>query len=324
VVGGPRGDAALGTALAATCAVVMASTVEALRPDAHALLTFFVASLAVLMVSSLLLWRLPWSTLPRQALLAFPLVALGGLTAASAAAPGLGDAYGGFFLLAFVYVGITQQPGTSFICVLLALPGWVVCQGHLSALVDVKMPITVVLWLLVGELLARRIRNDADATRMLAKAASTDHLTGLYSRRELDRALSGTRAGDALVMLDIDSFKRVNDGHGHEAGDKVLAEFGSTVLAGMRNHDIAIRYGGDEVLLFLARAGASGAITFLERLRAEWSQPDRPTFSAGAALHETGSYPIDTLHRADAALYTAKRSGGDTVWVDHHSTPRSA
>ncbi len=324
VVGGPRGDAALGTALAGVCAVVMASTVEALRPDAHSLVIFFLAALAVLVVSPVMLWRVPWSSLPRQALLAFPFVALGGLTVASALAPGLGDAYGGFFLLAFVYVGITQQPGTSFICVLLALPAWVVCQGHLSALVDVKMPITVLLWLLVGELLSRRTRSDAHAVTMLTKAASTDHLTGLYTRRELDRALARTMAGDALVMLDIDAFKQVNDEEGHEAGDKVLADFGSTVMAGMRSGDVAIRYGGDEVLLLLARAGRSGASTFLERLRAEWSRPDRPTFSAGAALHEASSYPIDTLHRADQALYTAKRSGGDTAWVDHHSTPRSA
>jgi diguanylate cyclase (GGDEF)-like protein len=324
VVGGPRGDAALGTALAGVCAVVMASTVEALRPDARSLVVFFFAALAVIVVSTLMLWRLPWSSLPRQALLAFPLVALGGLTVASALAPGLADAYGGFFLLAFVYVGITQPPGTSFICVLLALPAWVVCEGRLSALVDVKMPITLVLWLLVGELLSRRTRNDAHATRMLAKAASTDHLTGLYSRRELDRALSATSPGDALVMLDIDSFKRVNDEQGHDAGDKVLADFGATVMAGMRSGDIAVRYGGDEVLLLLARAGRSGASTYLERLRAEWSREDRPTFSAGAALHDSGSYSIETLQKADRALYAAKHSGGDALWVDNHSTPRSA
>jgi diguanylate cyclase (GGDEF)-like protein len=306
-------NATLGFILVAAYAGVLAMTIEALRPTAHELTTFLVAGGASVLVA-LPLWRLRWTDRSPRLLLAFPLVALASLTIAAVVAPGIAEVYGGFFLLSFVYVGLTQPPGTSAACVILALPAWIVCQGHLSAVVDVKMPIAVLLWVIVGELLSHRVRSHARTAGVLAVAASTDPLTTLHNRRELERALARTDPGDAVVMLDLDGFKRVNDDHGHQAGDRILAELGRTIMASIRSGDVALRYGGDEVLLVLTRAGCGGAETFLQRLRSDWgAAPGRPTFSAGVAVHLAGVAAADTLRQADRALYGAKRAGGDTV-----------
>jgi diguanylate cyclase (GGDEF)-like protein len=315
-------NASLGMALVATSAVTVSLTVEAIRPTAHQLATYLIAAGASVVVA-LPFWRLRRLTRSPLALLVFPLIALGSLTVASALAHGMGDVYAGFFLLAFVYIGLTQRPGTSSLCVAVALPAWIVYEGRMSAVVDVKMPITVLLWVLVGELLSQRVQSQTRARGVLAVAASTDPLTSLHNRRELEGALGGTAPGDAIVMIDLDQFKRVNDEHGHEAGDRVLAEFGRTVVRGVRSGDVALRYGGDEVLLLLTRAGHEGAETFLERLRAEWSGAGRPTFSAGVAVHQVGISAAETLRRADRALYAAKRAGGDvTARSDQLPPPR--
>lgn len=305
-------NATLGMILVVTCAVVMAVTVEAVRPDGHQLATFLVAAGASVLLA-LPLWRRPWPGHSHRGLLAFPLLAIGALTIANVLARGVSDVYGGFFLLSFVYVGLTQPPGTSTACVLVALPAWIAYEGRLSAVVDVKMPIALLLWVIVGELLSQRVRSHARTAGVLAVAASTDPLTTLQNRRELDRALQGVDPGDAVVMIDLDDFKQVNDEHGHQAGDRILGELGRIILNAVRSGDVALRYGGDEVLLVLTRAGFGGAETFLERLRRDWTAAGRPTFSAGVAVHAAGVSSSDTLRRADRALYGAKRSGGNRV-----------
>jgi predicted signal transduction protein with EAL and GGDEF domain len=251
-------NASLGMALVATCAAVVALTIEAIRPTEHQLATYLVASGASV-AAALPIWRLRWAHRSPRALLVFPLIALGSLTIAGAAAHGAGDAYAGFFLLSFVYIGLTQRPGTSSLCAAAALPAWIAYQGHLSAVVDVKMPITALLWVLVGELLSQRVKSHARTTGVLTAAAGTDSLTSLANRRELDGSLGATAPGDAIVMIDLDQFKQVNDHYGHGAGDRVLADFGRTVVRGVRSGDLALRYGGDEVLLILTRAGFEGA-----------------------------------------------------------------
>jgi diguanylate cyclase (GGDEF)-like protein len=305
-------NATLGMILVVTCAGVMALTVEAVRPDGRQLATSLVAAGASVLVA-LPLWRRPWTGRSPRGLLAFPLIAICALTLVNVLARGLPDAYGGFFLLSFVYVGLTQPPGTSTACVLVALPAWIAYEGRLSAVVDIKMPIAVLLWVIVGELLSQRVRSHARTAGVLAVAARTDPLTTLQNRRELDRALQGVDPGDAVVMIDLDDFKQVNDEHGHQAGDRILGELGRIIVNAVRSGDVALRYGGDEMLLVLTRAGFAGAETFLERLRGDWAAPGRPTFSAGVAVHMADVSPSDTLRRADRALYSAKRSGGNRV-----------
>ena len=114
--------------------------------------------------------------------------------------------------------------------------------------------------------------------------------------------------GDAVVLLDLDEFKALNDVRGHQAGDDALAAFGTIVREVLRSGDVAIRHGGDEILLVLSRAGSAGADATLERLCARWSGVNHPTFSAGVAVchHSTAT---ETLRKADKALYEAKQRG---------------
>jgi len=114
-------------------------------------------------------------------------------------------------------------------------------------------------------------------------------------------------------MLDLDHFKRVNDTHGHAAGDDVLRHLGSFLSGSLREGDEVFRMGGEEFLVVLHRAGEGASIAG-ERLCQGWRLEDPvTTFSAGVAIHAEGLTPEATLERADGALYEAKRAGRDRV-----------
>ncbi|MEY2417621.1 MAG: hypothetical protein QOG90_301 [Actinomycetota bacterium] len=134
-----------------------------------------------------------------------------------------------------------------------------------------------------------------------------DALTGLPLRAEAQDALRVLRAGDAVVMLDVDDLKRINDTQGHAAGDALLTAIASHLSGGVRTQDTVARWGGDEFLIVL-RGGAGAAGAVVERLR----QTASTAFSAGIAVHESGDAE-GTLARADAALLAAKRAGGRCV-----------
>jgi len=146
----------------------------------------------------------------------------------------------------------------------------------------------------------------------LAESASTDALTGLSNRRMLDRALGRLTDDDVVILLDLDHFKKVNDGFGHAAGDEVLRVFGRVLRSTARGRDFVGRFGGEE---FAAIVGSpEGAEVFLERLRAEWlvHRPFPVTFSAGIA--RSVGRADETIALADAALYRAK-DGGRDQWL---------
>jgi diguanylate cyclase (GGDEF)-like protein len=134
-----------------------------------------------------------------------------------------------------------------------------------------------------------------------------DALTGLPLRAAAHDALRDLRAGDAVVMLDLDELKRVNDTRGHTAGDDLLTAVADHLAHGVRAGDIVTRWGGDEFVIVL-RGGGPAAGHVVERLRA--SAPT--SFSAGIAVHDAGEGAA-TLARADAALLAAKRAGGQRV-----------
>jgi diguanylate cyclase (GGDEF)-like protein len=173
--------------------------------------------------------------------------------------------------------------------------------------------------------LAARAAALEEANATISRIAATDDLTGLANRRHfyetLEKAVSLARRHDgplALVSLDLDGLKEVNDSAGHAAGDAVLRSF-ATLLGGLcRTEDLAARLGGDEFGLLLPGidlAGARGlAERVLEAVRACESLTRRDvTASAGVADRRTAESPDDLLRRADEALYAAKRGGGDTV-----------
>ncbi|HEV7523854.1 MAG TPA: GGDEF domain-containing protein [Acidimicrobiia bacterium] len=154
----------------------------------------------------------------------------------------------------------------------------------------------------------RRLRTSAALTH----DAETDPLTQLANRRTFARALATMQPGDALVLVDLDHFKDVNDRHGHQVGDEVLRLLARNLRDTARQVDCVARYGGEEFAVVLPEAGVDGARAMLGRFRRVWAS-HRPltTFSAGIALHERGRSPRETLRLADSALYAAKDNGRD-------------
>lgn len=158
-------------------------------------------------------------------------------------------------------------------------------------------------------------------TESLIDASLRDDLTGLGNRRSASAALGRVAPDDALVMIDLDLFKRVNDEFGHAAGDDVLRGLGAFLRAAVRDADTCARYGGEEFVLVLRQAG-DRARDVIDRLREDWNATLPPTtFSAGIAVHRAGRAPGATLRLADSALYEAKRAGRDCVISDSNLPP---
>lgn len=165
----------------------------------------------------------------------------------------------------------------------------------------------------------RQLRQERDAA---VKHPLSDELTGLSNRRylmdKLRTTFTPTRAANVtLVMLDIDCFKKINDTHGHDFGDRVLRHFGSVLQEVAGRDDLIGRLGGEEFLLVIS----SGRPDLVEatlaklyaRLRADTPFGDMPDFryscSAGVAFAKPGEAASDALKRSDAALYRAKAEG---------------
>jgi diguanylate cyclase (GGDEF)-like protein/PAS domain S-box-containing protein len=154
----------------------------------------------------------------------------------------------------------------------------------------------------------------------LERMAHTDDLTGLVNRRAWDRALerevARARREDeplAVAMLDLDRFKRYNDRHGHQAGDRVLREAASAWRAVLRETDLLARYGGEEFAVALPGCDLARAEELVDRLREV--TPAEQSCSAGLACWDGTETADQLLGRADSALYDAKQSGRDRTVV---------
>jgi diguanylate cyclase (GGDEF)-like protein len=150
----------------------------------------------------------------------------------------------------------------------------------------------------------------ANAAKERALAA-TDELTGLLRRgvgmlelqRDIDRA---RRSGEGLVVafVDVDGLKRINDEHGHQAGDAALRSVANVLRAGLRSYDMIMRYGGDEILCAMPGLGRTTAMERMLWLRAALSTATTPVFVTFGLAELQPNDDIDTvIARADAALY---------------------
>lgn len=162
------------------------------------------------------------------------------------------------------------------------------------------------------------------AERELAERAITDALTGLPNRRAFDERLAllvaegGRGRQFALVLADVDHFKRVNDTYGHSVGDEVLAHVGCTLRQSVRRTDFVARYGGEEFCLLLTDVDEATALRLADVLRrtvAERSCSVAVTLSFGVCVNHPNEQlePAPLIETADQALYTAKSQGRNRV-----------
>jgi diguanylate cyclase (GGDEF)-like protein len=235
-------------------------------------------------------------------------------------------------LLSPTYVGISAGPA---IMIGLIIGASVVSQmGHI---INLRARVNAFVQVQNIAAMSRRLRNDEarlrELNRVLENAVQTDELTGLRNRLALQLYLQTVRARVsrssatfALVMLDIDHFKGINDRFGHVEGDAVLRRVSAAIVAACRGEDLVFRFGGEEFIALAEVADAPSGHRVAERIRAQVENlrlphQDNPPFgvvtlSAGVALitkSVLGEPETAWVERADAALYAAKSRGRNRV-----------
>ncbi|MDR0440317.1 MAG: GGDEF domain-containing protein [Candidatus Accumulibacter sp.] len=157
------------------------------------------------------------------------------------------------------------------------------------------------------------------------QAVFTDPLTGALNRRGFERAYTREMArsrrsgkGMALIMIDVDDFKALNDQYGHLAGDRVLVHLARVLRESMRPSDVLCRFGGEEFVLMLPGTPIDDACKAAQRFLSvfSWTVSDigqTVTFSAGVVAHGHSESLDEAIARADAAAYAAKRAGKNQI-----------
>lgn len=228
---------------------------------------------------------------------------------------------------------IVAWVGLAHAAALVALPPG---AGNVDRWVDVVASVLVVG--VVVRFLAER--NERLVSELVAEAR-VDPLTGLLNRRgfaermEVEVARARREAYPlAVIALDLDHFKRVNDAHGHEVGDRVLNWVGSVLSEHARGGDVVARAGGEEFVVSLPRADAAEARAVAERIRRAIAAPSAGrgchgisaelavTISAGVAVSSGPLHVDDLLEAADRALYSAKDGGRNRTEMESAATER--
>ncbi len=169
------------------------------------------------------------------------------------------------------------------------------------------------------------MRKDISSRKLVEQLSVTDRLTGIANRHALEDSLRAEeiraeRYGDtfAVLILDIDHFKSVNDTHGHLVGDVVLREIAECIGSRLRETDRLGRWGGEEFMVILPRTESAGAMIVAEEIRSAIAgRPAGPglaiTASIGVSAWDSDESGEAVVGRADAALYRAKRAGRNRV-----------
>ncbi len=230
-----------------------------------------------------------------------------------------------FIMISFfkVYLYIKIPLLTGLFCIIL---------GRTTDCVDGFITITVGHWPAIGDGLALigEILVVYAATRWILQAhyiSMTDKLTQLYNRHYLEQAFERMiffkgRAGPklALIMLDIDDFKSINDRYGHGIGDDVLKVIARILERNTRENDIVARLGGEEFEILLPNTDFDTALIFAERIRSALEKHEqklvpRVTASIGVTIFQDGDSIKSLRLRADTAVYKAKRNGKNRIEV---------
>ena len=204
---------------------------------------------------------------------------------------------------------------------------WLVAVPFLTDIAETgRLPRSAREWIteaVAGALIAALVRRVVRQQRRLAELARSDSLTGLGNRLAFDETIAQECARAhrlglplALVYIDLDNFKQVNDERGHHSGDRALRQLAAAIEHSVRRHvDRAFRVGGDEFALLLPGVVRDHAATVVERIRQQVQQADAlwhrgPLgISAGAVELEPGESAERLVKRADAAMFACKRNG---------------
>ncbi|OPH53052.1 hypothetical protein BC351_32885 [Paenibacillus ferrarius] len=151
----------------------------------------------------------------------------------------------------------------------------------------------------------------------------TDNLTGLYVRHYLDEQANLLQKKDfcgSLIVVDIDNFKRINDTHGHQVGDKILIQVSQIIKTSIRDSDIAARWGGEELAVYLPQVAKDQTIRIAERIRARVMEETNPQVTVSCGVSdwnwEEDKISVESLfYRADMALYQAKNNGRNQIQI---------
>lgn len=160
------------------------------------------------------------------------------------------------------------------------------------------------------------------------RMANRDMLTELYARHYLDEAIHECQSRDycgSLIVVDIDQFKQVNDTFGHQRGDKILKQVSSIVKTSIRQSDIAARWGGEELAVYLPGLGIEQALQVAERIRVRVADETDPRVTVSCGISEWNwmhdRISVESLfYRADMALYEAKNGGRNRIVIEKTDT----
>ncbi|HEY3393826.1 MAG TPA: diguanylate cyclase [Lacipirellulaceae bacterium] len=184
-----------------------------------------------------------------------------------------------------------------------------------------------------------RLQEQANEIETYISRSLTDPLTGLPNRREFDNRLEERMAAwkrrqeaFSLLIVDVDYFKKLNDQHGHLAGDQVLAAMGKALRTAIRREDAVARYGGEEFAILLPHTSLEQAVHVAQNVRDAVArisldhngQQLAVTASAGLAAIQPDEQPELLIHRADAALYAAKGAGRNCAFLHDGAICRPA